>query len=305
MPAIDYAYDPTAALADNLITNEVHTVDTAVDRSVFPHHGPFYGDMFNFVVEGRQAGQAWVELMTNIDFQFSPIFIEAAAKTGKQVHSYIILITAHDEVRIQYRAIGQYTDAELLAQIQATTFDRSKVYEWSKIYGDAVSYHPRVRDPDVIDKDPYEIINIGLQRILEAIESPNSSTVITAADITQMQTQISNSVSREELDNAFTDHSETPAPAGADVPTEVISVEGTLGVCGTLVIAFVATDGRVQMTNVNFARNGNIIDQTIIGETFTDDELFTFAISVSGDRIVLNATPIADGRFTTKVIYLA
>lgn len=305
MPAIDYAYDPTGELAANYIDNEVHVVDVSTDRSVFPHHAPFYDESYNLVVNGRKSGSAWVELMPNVDFQFSPMFIEASAKTGKRVFSYIVLVTEWDEIKLEYRAVGTYTDSELIAQVQASSIDRSLIYEWSKIYGDAVSYHPRVRDPDVIDKDPYEIINIGLQRILEALENPNSSTVVTTADITNMEQKIANAATKDDVNNNYKEHTQAPVTTGQDVTANVITEPLSSGVCGTFILAFVADDGRVQITNANFARNGNIVDQTIIGETFTDDELFTFEVSTQASSIVVDATPNTSGKFTAKVVYLA
>ena len=85
MAFYDFNFDPTATSAANKVINEIHTVNVEEDRSVFPTHGAFYDNNHGLVVEGRTGTGDWEKFKPNIDFNFSPILLQAAAKTGKEV----------------------------------------------------------------------------------------------------------------------------------------------------------------------------------------------------------------------------
>lgn len=90
MPANNYAYDPTGQAAANRIVNEVHNVNTNVDISVFPLHGPVYAE--DMKVEALQGG-IWVELEEQKDYVYSPVYLGISASTSKDAVTYILLLT--------------------------------------------------------------------------------------------------------------------------------------------------------------------------------------------------------------------
>ena len=70
-------------LPENDIVNEVHAV--SMDRSIFPVHGAFFQE--GMKLEGLTAGGTWLELEPNLHYTFSPLFLEVAAASAKQVFS--------------------------------------------------------------------------------------------------------------------------------------------------------------------------------------------------------------------------
>lgn len=302
MSYLDYAFDGTASKGENLITNETKLVDLAVTRGVFPEHGAFYSDIDGFVLEGRIGTGEWFSLQPEADFQYSPLFLQAAAMTGKQVFSYFVIIKNCTEVRYTYRAMGGHEDTCLMASLAQSNIDRSEIFEWDTIWSPSEAYSPRFRDPTLRDKTTLEVFNDSIEKILVAIANPLSSSVLTTADVTKLQSQLSGLASKEDLENSSNAPSAEPVQLLPNTPDVVLNL-GTEVVSASFLITFVADDGRVQSLHVLTARNGDIPDQTIYGEIQSDDDMITTSTSVTVGQTIVSVTANTPGIVTTKLLF--
>lgn len=198
----DYVFDPTGESPDNLVSGELHTVDLSGDVSVFTEHGPFFGD--SIVVEGRKNSGAWSTLIPESQYGFSPLFLNASARTTRQrVFSYIVLnqdAIDVDEIRLTYQALGGYEDSGLLIQVATSTFDRSNMWEWAAFHGNAIDFSPQVRDQALVGVSPLDIIQRQLTKITEAIVDPYSGGVSQAVEISRLALKVENAVLKTELE---------------------------------------------------------------------------------------------------------
>lgn len=298
----DYEYDRHASNPANLITDEIHAVDVQLDRSVFPEHGAFYDDQNDLKVYGRQGAGEWELLSPEVNFQYSPLYLQAAAKTGKQVFSYLVLISDYSEVKITYRALGQYQDDALMAAVATSDIDRSKLHEWDTIWAPSEYYNPRLRDPSLHDKTSIEVFNEAIQKLLISVSSPLSGSVVTTADITKLQQKVGSAVSMEELDTFPERLSSEPIQLSPDTPDVILNL-GTESKAVSFMVSFVADDGRAQIFHALVVRNGDVIDQTIYGEVMTDEDLITFVTGVTAGQILVNLSSSVPGIAKTKIIF--
>lgn len=298
----DYNYDRYANNPDNLIQDEVHLVDVSVDRSVFLEHGAFYDDQNGLVVEGRQGTGAWEELSPEVNFQYSPLFLQAAAKTGKQVFSYLIIINDYSEVRVRYQALGAFEDTALLSSVATAEIDRSKIHAWDTIWAPSEYYNPRLRDVNLHDKTSIEVFNEAIQRLIISVSNPLSSSVVTTADITKLQTQIGTAVTEDRLMAYPTLLSAEPIILTEDTPDTILNL-GDKHTSASFIVSFTADDGRVQAFHALIVKNGDIIDQTIYGEVLTDDDMITFSSSVTAGQILVSLTSEVPGIARAKLIF--
>lgn len=301
MAYTDYPYDPYATSPTNLISNETVNVDITIDRSVFPLEQPFYGDLNGFVVEGSTGG-AFRTLVPEVDFQYSPMWLEASAKTGKSVFSYIILLVDVSQVRLNYRAVGKYNDRALMAQIAATTFNRANIHEWSRIWGDDEAYNPRVRDPDLHDKSHQEVLHIGIEKILNALAFPLSGSAFTLADATKLQLDNGGAATVEQLNNFYQTPEKDPEPITNGVPKEILTIPDSFS-SATFIVVFISDSGESHTMQVMLAKKGLVIDQTIIGEVSSNDTPLIIDVDVSGGEIHAMITPSESGTVTTKLLF--
>ena len=301
-------YDPLATSPANKVTGEVHNVNVTVDRHVIPDHAPFYDAQFGLIVEGRVGAGAWESLLPNVDFNYSPYYLQASAKTGKQVFTYFVLVKDVDEVRLTYQAVGQYSDSVLLAEVATKmasgTFDPSKVHEWDKVWGSEAYYNARVRDPDLHDKSEMEVFHLGIQRLIDAISNPNSSTVVTTADITKLQTDVANAATVGDVNDAYLVPSTPTMTAVANTTVSSISLPSSL-LTASMVVSFTAVTGETQIGTLLLARNSGSAtwDQTFTGEIFSDANMLTIDAITNTGQLLVNVTPDRNGVLSVKLIF--
>lgn len=190
MPAADYVYDGSGVSPANKINNEEHAVVVGTDRGIFPNHHPFFGE--SIIVHARNIGtDPWVELKPEIDYMFSPLFINGSARaTGQEIFTYIVLIADYLNVRITYQALGQFEDSQLVAEVATTAFDRSQAYEWSKINGNSANYAPQVRDASLKGRTYIEVVSAQLEKIRLAIGNPYTSDTNYGPIISDLQAKL-------------------------------------------------------------------------------------------------------------------
>lgn len=227
MPAIDFNLDLTGANAGNRITAEIQAVVPLSDRSVFPLHGPFFGNEPSFTVEGKIGAGPWAELDANVDFLYSPQYVEFSTMVGKEIFSYVLIINDNiDQIRFTYQALGKYTDTALLAEITAAgSFNRYDLLEWAKFYGDVVNHHAYVSDPNVIGKSLLEVVHLQLEKLANIIANPNSTTILKPSDITSLKLDLANKADLSALDTTYrvTALSAISAAAGVDTDLHIMA----------------------------------------------------------------------------------
>lgn len=198
MPVTTHTYDPGMTNPANLVSNEVVSVVPSVDRSVFPQQGAFFAE--SLILEASDDnGASYTTLMPNKDYIFSPNFLAATAAAGKEVSSYVVLVrSVWTKVRLTYRVLGEYNDDLLLAIVGASTFDRSVLYNWSSLNGEIATYHPAVRDPDVLGKNWQEVLNVGLEKIRLEIAAGNAGGSF-AGDLTDIYIRLGQTILKTEI----------------------------------------------------------------------------------------------------------
>ncbi|AXH71040.1 hypothetical protein [Vibrio phage BONAISHI] len=189
MPAIDYDYDPKRELAANQITGEVITINKAVDISVFPQHGPFFLD--SLTVEGFD-GATWTELNPGTDYLFGPSYMGASAATGQEITTFFILTPSSNpqQVRYSYHVLGKYEDSKLLAEIVESGLDRTKIFEWMRLKGDAVNWGAITRNPALASSSMLEILVDQCTGIKEAIADPYSASINLGPLVSQLEVAV-------------------------------------------------------------------------------------------------------------------
>lgn len=300
--------DGTGTSPANKVTNEEHAVNVAVNRMVMPDFGPFFDTNFGLVVEGKVAG-SWVDLKHNVDFLYSQYFVKAAAMVGKQAFTYIVLIRDVTDVRFTYQALGPYTDVVLISEVAKKmldpTFDASEVYEWDKIWGAESYYDARVRNPDLHDKSEMEVLSAGMEKLLEAISNPKSSSVVTTQDITKLQLAVAGAASKEDIEDLYDKPTVPKQAVVANTDTSVVSIENKYKIL-KITIGYQADDGRTHMFDLNLARKEGVVkfDQNISGEVFSDENLFDAITSeVISGQIVIKVNPNTAGTVHAKIIF--
>lgn len=307
MPASDYEWDPDGALAANAITGEVFALNTSVTRAVFTQAGPFFKD--TLVVRGRNGLQPWEELGELEHFFFSPPFLEMEQIVGREVFSYIVIMGSYTEISLDYRAVGEYTDNKLAAhivQLDSDGFDRSNIRAWRDVRGPAEYYHPRVRDPGIIDRNWMEVLNVGLNEIRTALQNPNTSTPQNFDQlITEIQNQIALAATKAELLGlSGVMDTQTAVAAGTDGIVYTLPAAGTflnfeiafypdIGTGAEIMQCLLANDnGTYRLTRYN---------QMLLGA----NTRYTLDVREDGTNLQILARPTVDGVFRLKTLYRA
>jgi hypothetical protein len=148
--AITVVYDPSGTLIGNNIKNEV--VFPITQCAIFPKQGAFYQNGFT-VTAVRLSDNVTVQLVPNIDFEWSPPYSKQIDVIGAIVYSYILLkdVSLWTSATINYQAVGCENDAILLQQIiDLGSFDRLDFNSWKLVQGDYVVSADTVR-PDIFN----------------------------------------------------------------------------------------------------------------------------------------------------------
>lgn len=245
----------------NEFLGEVKLVDTSADRSVWPENYPFFINDGTFSIEGRIGAGAWTPLQESIDFVYSPHFSEYSINTGKEIVSYVLIMNdALTEVRFNYKALGKYTDTTILNEIQilenAGKLDRASMTSWMQVKGQSPNY-ALSQDPNVVGRSHEEVIWLGLSKILEALNNPNSVTAILPKDITAINLALAEKVSAEQVAALILENTIDPYVATANEAAQMYRFPGNIvGIKGTLMISENAGTAN-NMVTFNIFRDAN------------------------------------------------
>lgn len=304
MPALDYLYDPGLENEANKIIDETHTVDITKDRSVFPHHHPFFKEEETFKVEGERSGE-WVELQESVDFSFSPHYSGVSASTGVEAFTYLLIIKPVSRIRISYHAVGQYQDKELLNEINAKgTFDRSSLFEWAKFRGSMLNGLAIVRDPELREMAIEEIIVEQLQGIRDALGNPYSKNYMVniLPKLSSLEARVSNLPTLDQFDQVR-DKPDAEVISAAGTNKQIYIVEAPKFVMVGL-LHFYADNGiDNEVAHITVTGRGSKVKVDKFGMTGTRDlSLFTVVGQKVAGNIRLQANPSLAGTFQLKVL---
>lgn len=166
-------YDPFGTNPANYILDEV---TTPVDG---PHIAPIEGVFYTtgFVVEGKlKSGGAYVPLVLNGDYIYSPQFTTRTAETGIPAYSYILLTdySRWSRIKMSYRGSGGAADQVLQAQIvTAGNFDTTNLTLWESFKGDSASIVPGGPDLDPRNSGVVYMLSGKLSAIAAAMQTPS------------------------------------------------------------------------------------------------------------------------------------
>lgn len=163
-------YDPTGLNPANLITQEVQSL--AVSVAVQPVNGSFY--VHDLVVEGEPVGGGAYQVLEKYkDYTFSPMYLTIAMGTGREVFSWILMLTDWNKVRITYRATGAQPDATLAQEVlNAQPFDMLNFGNWQSFRGEQGNVKPYVNEPELYGLPLLEAVTNRLDAIENAISNP-------------------------------------------------------------------------------------------------------------------------------------
>ncbi|QNI20949.1 hypothetical protein [Vibrio phage vB_pir03] len=295
MPANQYPYDPTGQAAANAIQDEVHAVDTSVDISVFPLHGPVYAEKMK--VESLQAG-AWVELEEQKDYVYSPLFLSVSASTRMDTITYILLVDKnHTQIRLNYQLVGQYEDDFLLQEItnKGAALDRKDLRSWLGVMGQTNFWEIIQRHPDLGEKGLLEVMVGQMDRMVKAMANPYTSNDNLGPKVTELLA-IVNQLKEDMADFMSTKFTEKEVNAGApeDIYVHMYGPAGILQVC------FDADDGSAHTSTLINIVAGSSASHAEINTVKVGTVTVTFSSNVSNGRPVLRALSSKAGKFLTK-----
>ena len=165
-------YDPLASNPANYIVDEAQVVNT--DAAVYPVEHPFY--ILDFQIWGTAVEDSIeVELRYNLEYSLSAPFTSRINVTGKDVHSYIVLLKPElwSDVRITYRGVGGDLDIDLNDEIIAAAgFDRTDPSTWLDFHGEIVAKLPAVNSSDTPDKSVTERMALMTDKVIDQLERP-------------------------------------------------------------------------------------------------------------------------------------
>lgn len=299
MASKDFTYDPGKKLAANKIVGEEVPFDPSVTIAVIPENHPFF--LTSLVLEGQKSDNSWVTLNISTDYFVSPDFLQASGAIGEPIISYFVVLRKDiQKLKFSYHCLGQYENTTLLALIANREFDRTDPIEWGKIQGDAASFAPMVRDPNVIDRSLAEIQNIGLEKLRLAIANPHSGDSISATDVTDIFIQLGLTATKEDLKKIHT------------FPTDVQFVEQGIErevsrfisdnryVSGEVI--FKAADGNLESRQFTCILVSDKPDfQQFARLRSTPETMFNMDIRLYGTDYRITATPDRDGDFVVKL----
>lgn len=299
MPAANYTYDPRMALPANKITGETMSVNMATDISVFPVHGPFFRE--GFTLEGFSAG-AWTTLNPNIDYLYSPVFMGAAAATGREIFSYVLLIKNVSQVRYSYHVLGQYTDEKLLAEIAASSINRAKLFEWQRIKGSAITWGTQTRDSRLVGSTLTEILVEQLTGIKNAIGNPYDGGVNYGPKITELEAALSSIPGIDDLGD-LRDTPDAAVVVTANNGRELVMLSAPRYSL-TAIVSFVSSDGTdVETVFINAVTSNNTPRISPYGRTGSRNEpILTFSIQPVTGNTRISATARYAGTISIKIL---
>ncbi len=163
-----YALDPTGTNPDNLVVNEVHTINSNAVRACAPTNGAYYTE--SIIVYDEATDMA---LVKNTDYQCVELLQDATLRFGKEI-CVLVLITnpnVSTQIRLAYQVVGgefQY-DGSTIINLYETAIKDDRSVDWVSILNKPIEYPPSLHRHLLEDVYGFEPVVAALERIRNAI----------------------------------------------------------------------------------------------------------------------------------------
>lgn len=160
---------------DNRIIDEPHSLSERPTRSVATRKGPFYATGLIVKDSGRT-------LSRGTDYQLVELHQEATLKTGKEIHSVILIInnSVSSNVTVTYQAVGGHfgRSDEAIANLYETVLNDNRAVPWDGILNKPTEFNPTIHRHLLDDIYGFEPVVDYLERIKRAITLGQTSVVL-------------------------------------------------------------------------------------------------------------------------------
>lgn len=171
---IRYAEDPTGSNPDNLVSEELISLNDRVIRVAVPRHGPFFTDSL-IVYDGLTKRR----LDKGTDYRIPTIARDATLKFGLEVADALLIENTDvaSQILVTYQAVGglfQNNIDNLAGMYESWLNDDRKVDWLTGIMGKPSEFPPGPHPHWLTDLFGFETLNFQLERIAQAIQLGNS-----------------------------------------------------------------------------------------------------------------------------------
>lgn len=167
--------DLTGNNIDNRVIDEPHSLSVRPTRSIATNKGPFYAASLSV----RDGG---VVLSRGIDYQLVELHQEATLKTGKEIHSVILIINKNvsSDVTVTYQAVGGHfgRNDEAIANLYQSLLTDDRPVPWEGLMNKPTEFNPTVHRHLLDDVYGFEPVVDYLERIKRAITLGQTSVVL-------------------------------------------------------------------------------------------------------------------------------
>lgn len=180
-PVIRFALDPTGTSPNNLVINEVHTLDANVRvRAIAPRYGAFYSN--SLVVRDMTSNT----LLADTQFSCVELMQDATIRFGQGVYMMILITdtTVSSSISINYQVVGgdyQNTADTVVTAWETLTSDGRQV-DWANVFNKPTQYPPSLHEHLLSDVYGFQSLVMALERIRNAISLTDVPTLQAVID---------------------------------------------------------------------------------------------------------------------------
>ena len=165
---LKYPLDLTGKNANNLVTGEVHVLNTGVNRAFVPSYGPFFTK--SLIVREASTNKL---LTANVHYKAIQLEPTATADSGLEVCCIIVITdtSISSRVIIDYQVVGGDYSASVYAlqqMIDALNLDNRAV-AWGDVIGKPSEYVPAEHRHDAGDLYGFEYLVAAIEELRQAI----------------------------------------------------------------------------------------------------------------------------------------
>lgn len=167
-PLLRFALDPTGTSANNLVINEVHTLDANVQvRAIAPQYGAFYAN--SLVVRDLTSNT----LLSDLQFSCVELLQDATMRFGQGVYAMILITdgTVSDSISINYQVVGgdYQNPANTVVTAWETLMGDNRPVDWANVLNKPTQYPPSLHEHLLSDVYGFQSVVAELERVRNAI----------------------------------------------------------------------------------------------------------------------------------------
>lgn len=167
-PVIRFALDPSGVSPNNLVINEVHTLDANVRvRAIAPQYGAFYSN--SLVIRDLTANRQ----LTPIQYSCVELLQDATMRFGQGVYMMILITdtTVSSSISINYQVVGgdYQNSAQTVVTAWETLMGDNRPVDWSNVLNKPTQYPPSLHEHLLSDVYGFQSVVMALERVRNAI----------------------------------------------------------------------------------------------------------------------------------------